>query len=198
MYTVPSCLPSTSKAAASDKADLLMGAILRSHKTDDASSSLLAKCDQRSKPCDKFELIDERTIPSSLIRTTRTEISKRATVKTHNPQCLSNATVGKCSDRVPLKLTSVGDRTKGGTLDSDDMIQPEVDDRKNIDVPFLNKSLGRIKEFFKGEVKPAQQNVEVSMSESSVAACSLNLFVSVGIFWNWPVSPKERMNTRRY
>jgi hypothetical protein len=191
VYTVPSCLPSTSKAATSDKADLLMGAILRSHKTDDASSSLLAKCDQRTKPCDKCELIDERTIPSSLIRTARTESSKHTTVKTHNPQCLSYATNGKCSDYVPLKLTSVGDRTKGGASDSDDKIQPEVDDRKDTDVPFLNRSLGRIKEFFKGEVKPAQENVEVSRSECSVVACSLNIFVSKGIFCNWAVLPKE-------
>lgn len=198
VYTVPSCLPSTSKAATSDKADLLMGAILRSHKTDDASSSLLAKCDQRSKPCDKYELIDERTIPSSLIRTTRTESSKCATVKTHNPQCLSNATTGKCSDHVPLKLTSVGDRTKGGASDCDDKIQSEVDDRRNMDVPFLNRSLGRIKEFFKGEVKPAQENVEVSRYEGSATASPLNLFVSIDMFWNWPVSPKEHVCRRWY
>ncbi|XP_033611272.1 uncharacterized protein LOC111874184 isoform X3 [Cryptotermes secundus] len=165
VYTVPSCLPSTSKAAASDKADLLMGAILRSHKTDDASSSLLVKCDQRSKPCrpcDECELIDERTIPSSLIRTTRTESSKCATIKIHNPQCLSNATTGKCSDHVPLKLTSVGDRTKGGASGCDGKIQSDADDGRNMDMPFLNRSLGRIKEFFKAEVKPAQENVESS------------------------------------
>jgi hypothetical protein len=165
-----------------------MGAILRSHKTDDAPSSLLAKCDQRSRPCDKCELIDERTVPSSLIRT---EISKRATVKTQKPRCLSNATTGKCSDHVPLKLTGVEDRTKGGASDSADMIRPEADDGKNVDVPFLNKSLGCIKEFSKGEVKPAQ-NAEVSIADGSLAACSLNLF------WNWPISPKEHICLREY
>jgi hypothetical protein len=172
VYKVPSCLPSTSKAAASDKADLLMGAILRSNKTDDASSSVLTKCDQRGKPCDKCELIDERTIPSSLIRTTRLESSKCAVTKTHSPQCLSNAATGD-SDHVPLKLTSVGDRTKGVVSVCDGKIQSEVDGKKNSDTPFFNKSLERIREFFKGEAKPAQENGEVSKCEDSATASSL-------------------------
>lgn len=162
VYSVPSCLPSTSKAAASDKADLLMGAILRSNKTNDASSSVLAKCNQRSKPCDKYELIDERTIPSSLVRTTRTESSKCANIEIQSPQCLSNATAGKCSDHVPLKWTSAGDRTKGVELVCDDKVQSEVNGRKNLDTPFLNRSVECIKEFLKGEVKPPRENVEVS------------------------------------
>jgi hypothetical protein len=162
VYSVPSCLPSTSKAAASDKADLLMGAILRSNKTNDASSTVLSKCKQRSKPCDKYELIDERTIPSSLVRTTRTESSKCENIKTQSPQCLSNATAGKCSDHVPLKWTRAGDRTKGVELFCDEKVQSEVDRRKNLDTLFLNRSVECIKEFLKGEVKPAQENVEVS------------------------------------
>jgi hypothetical protein len=165
VYSVPSCLPSTSKAAASDKADLLMGAILRRYKTYDASYKVLAKCNQMSKTCDKYELIDERTIPSSLVRTTRTESSKCENIKkTQSPQCLSNATAGKCSDHVPLKWTSARDRTKGVELVCDEKIRSEVDGRKNLDTPFLNRSVERIKEFLKGEVKPAQENVEVSKS----------------------------------
>lgn len=163
VYSVPSCLPSTSKAATSDKADLLMGAILRSNKTNDVSSSVLSKCNQRSKPCDKYELIDERTVPSSLVRTTRTESSKCANIKTHSPQCLSNATAAKCSDHVPLKCTSAGDRTKGVQLVCDEKVESEVDGRKNLDTPFLNRSIERIRECLKGEVKLAQENVEVSI-----------------------------------
>jgi hypothetical protein len=60
--------------------------------------------------------------------------------------------------------------------DCDGKIQSEVDDRKNMDMPFFNRSFGRIKEFFKGEVKPAQENVEVSRCEGFAAASSLNLF----------------------
>ena len=162
VYSVSSCLPSTSKAAASDKADLLMGAILRSNKTNDVSSSVLSKCNQRSKPCDKYELIDERTVPSSHVRTTRTESSKCANIKTQIPQCLSNATVGKCCDQVPLKWTCTGDRTKGVQLICDEKVESEVDGRKNLDTPFLNRSVECIKEFLKGDVKLAQENVEVS------------------------------------
>ncbi|XP_021920332.1 protein FAM214A isoform X2 [Zootermopsis nevadensis] len=160
VYSVPSCLPSTSNTAASDKADLLMGAILRSNKTSDASSSVLGKCDQGSRPCDKCEMIDERTIPSSLIWTARTESSKCATIKGPSPQSLSNGTSRECSDHVPLKLTSVGDRTKGEVSVCDDKIKSEVDERKNLDSPFLNKSLERIREFFKGDAKPTQENGE--------------------------------------
>jgi len=164
VYSVPSCLPSTSKAATSDKADLLMGAILRSNKTNDVSSSVLSKCNQRSKPCDKYELIDERTVPSSLVRTTRTESSKCANIKTHSPQCLSNTTAAKCSDHVPLKCTSAGDRTKGLQLVCDEKVESEVDGRKNLDTPFLNRSVERIREFLKGDVKLAQENVEQGTS----------------------------------
>jgi hypothetical protein len=150
-----------------------MGAILRSNKTSDASSSVLAKCNQRSKPCDKCELIDERTIPSSLTRTTRTESSKCATIKGHSPQSLSNGTSRECSDHVPLNLTSVGDRTKGELSVCDDKIKSDVDERKNLDTPFLNKSLERIREFFKGEAKPTQENGEVSKCVGSVTVSSL-------------------------
>lgn len=163
VYSVPSCLPSTSKsAAASDKADLLMGAILRSNKTNDVSSSVLSKCNQRSKPCDKYELIDERTVPSSLVRTIRTESSKCVNIKTQSPQCLSNATGAKCSNHVPLKCTSAEDRTKGVQLICDEYVESEVDGRKKLETPFLNRSVERIKEFLKVDVKPAQENVEVS------------------------------------
>lgn len=162
VYSVPSCLPSTSKAATSDKADLLMGAILRSNKTNDVSSSVLSKCNQRSKPCDKYELIDERTVPSSLLRTTRTESSKCANIKTRSPQCLSNATAAKCSDHVPLKCTSAGDRTKGVQLVCDGVVESEVDDRKNLDAPFLYRSVECIREFLKADMKLTQENVEVS------------------------------------
>jgi hypothetical protein len=180
VYSVPLCLPSTSKTAASDKADLLMGAILRSNKTSDASSSVLAKCDQRSKPCDKCELIDERTIPSSPIRTTRTESSKCATIKTYNPQCLSDGTSRECSDHVPLKLTSVGDRTKVEVSVCDDNVKLDADEKKNLDTPFLNKRLERVREFFKGEVKPTQENGEVSKCVDSVTVRSL---YAVSLSW---------------
>jgi len=44
----------------------------------------------------------------------------------------------------------------------DEKVEPEVDGRKNLDTPFLNRSVERIWEFLKGDVKLAQENVEVS------------------------------------
>jgi hypothetical protein len=82
----------------------------------------------------------------------------------HSPQSLSNGTSKECSVHVPSELTSVADRTKGEVSVCDEKIKSDVDERKNLDTPFLNKGLERIKEFFKGEAKPAQENGEVSKS----------------------------------
>ncbi|PSN52982.1 hypothetical protein C0J52_01113 [Blattella germanica] len=112
VYNVPSCLPSTSKA--SDKADLLMGAILKCNNTD---ASVL-------KTCDKCNLIDERTVR------TNTDKSQRV--------CKNN--------NVPL---SDEDRTKMMCEDA------------RLNTPFINKSLERIKDFFKGDNRQTfQENGE--------------------------------------
>jgi hypothetical protein len=42
------------------------------------------------------------------------------------------------------------------------MVESEVDGRKSLDTPILNRSVERIREFLKGDVKLAQENLEVS------------------------------------
>jgi hypothetical protein len=59
------------------------------------------------------------------------------------------------------------------------MVESEVDGRKNLDAPFLYRSVERIREFLKADMKLTQENAEVSKCSNFF----VNMIVQVQDLW---------------
>ena len=57
-----------------------------------------------------------------------------------------------------------------------------MDGRKNLDIPFLNRSVEHIREFLKGDVKLAQENVEQGTSVVYVFLLFVHAFLTLSMY----------------